>query len=323
MDIEQETDSEPLHTSLPSSSPTERARSAIGVIVGIPTYNEELSIGSVVIQVYSYGEEVIVVDDGSQDRTVQIAEAAGATVVPHSENKGKGDAIQTLFREASEREMEALILLDGDGQHVPTDIPTVAGPVLDGDADLVIGSRYKDGNDTETPRYRRIGQRVLDFLTVGSSGKNLTDTQSGFRALSPRAVEHIDIEADGMGVESDMIEKATRKGLQVKEVSIDVRYEDVDGQTQEPLSHGLSVVGFILRMIRDRHPLMFFGIPGGIAVLIGIVLGLHTAWIYQNTGTVHHWRGMISFVSVLLGTLSMFCGIVLSRIQHMVENINE
>jgi len=291
--------------------------------VGIPTYNEELSIGSVVIQVYSYAEEVIVVDDGSKDRTVQIAKAAGATVKQHSENKGKGYAIRTLFREAREREMEALILLDGDGQHVPSDIPTVAGPVLDDDADLVIGSRYKDGNYTETPRYRRMGQRVLDFLTMGSSGKNLTDTQSGFRALSPRAVEQIHIEADGMGVESEMIEKAARKGLQVEEVSINVQYDDVDGQTQEPLSHGLSVLGFTLQMIQDRHPLMFFGIPGGIAILIGSVLGLHTAWIYQNTGTFYHWRGVISFLGVFFGTLSMFWGILLSRIQHIVENINE
>ncbi len=100
------------------------------LIVGIPTYNEEIAIGSIVVESQQYADEVIVVDDGSSDNTVRIARNAGATVIEHEENKGKGGALQTLLGSVDDRDIDGLVLIDGDGQHIPEDIPEVARPVL-------------------------------------------------------------------------------------------------------------------------------------------------------------------------------------------------
>ena len=291
------------------------------IVVGIPTYNEEVAIGSVVLNSQQYADEVIVVDDGSSDQTVEIAAQAGATVIRHKENTGKGGAIRTLLSHMQARELDALVLLDGDGQHVPADIPDVVEPVLKGDCDMTIGSRYKEGEATETPLHRRFGQRVLDYLTLGSSGQNLTDTQSGFRAFSPEAVSTLHIQTDGMGVESEIIGQVADEGLDIKEVPIDVRYDGINGQTYSPVQHGLTVVAFLTQLIRDRHPLLFFGLPALFMLMVGGAVMMHSAYLYQTSGAFYQWRIIISGFTILLGTLSLFCGLVLSQVQNMIRSL--
>lgn len=294
-----------------------------GIIAGISAYNEEIAIGSIVLQAQDYADEVIVVDDGSSDETASIAAKAGASVIQHDENRGKGGAIQTLLGHVQHRDFDALVLLDGDGQHIPNDIPDVIDPVLDDDYDVSIGSRYLNQEKTETPAYRRFGQRVLDLMTLGSARRNVSDSQSGFRALSAEAVSRLTIRTDGMGVESEMINSAVENGLEMTEVPIDVRYEEIDGQTHNPLRHGLAVLVFILRLIRDRHPLLFFGVPGIVALGVGGAFGLHTSWLYHVSGAFYQWRVITSAFLILLGTLSLFCGLVLSQIQNMIGEMNE
>ncbi len=293
------------------------------IIVGIPAYNEGITIGSVVLQSRRHADEVIVVDDGSSDDTVSVAEESGATVIEHGENRGKGQAVRTLLGHVQDIDLDAFVLLDGDGQHLPRDIPQVAAPVVEGRSDITVGSRYIANETTETPTYRRIGQRVLDLLTLGSSGTSLSDTQSGFRALSPNAVSKLNIRTDGMGVESEMIASAVKKELDVKEVSIDVRYEDVDGQTHHPLRHGLMVATFVLQLIRDRHPLVFFGLPAAVLLLLGGIGMVHSVHMQQSNGTVHQWRALASGFALLVGTIALFCGLVLSQIRSMFRNIDE
>ncbi len=290
------------------------------ILVGIPAYNEEVAIGSTILAAQRYCSAIVVVDDGSADNTVCIAAQTDASVLEHRDNVGKGGAVQTIFDYAQSHDFDALVLLDGDGQHVPDEIPDVARPVVDGDVDMVIGSRYLEHEQTETPLYRRFGQRVLDVLTIGSTNSELTDTQSGFRAFSPEAVEEMRLSTDGIGVESEMISEATEKDLEIDEVPIDVRYEGVDGQTYNPLQHGLTVVVFMLQLIRDRHPLMFFGVPGVLLLLFGGGVGLQTAFLYQTTGAFHQWRAISGGFGILLGTLCLFCALVLSQIQNMIKN---
>ncbi|SFR87452.1 Glycosyl transferase family 2 [Halomicrobium zhouii] len=293
------------------------------VLVAIPAYNESVAIGSVIHKTQRYVSEVLVVDDGSDDQTADIARRAGATVIEHEENRGKGTAVRTVLDYATEGDWKAVVLLDGDGQHYPEDIPEVVEPVLDGDADLVIGSRYVEtASDDETPAYRRLGQRVLDVLTIGSGGATVSDSQSGFRALSANAATELDIRTDGMGVESEMLGDATKHELTVVEVPIDVRYEEVDGQTHNPLRHGVSVAVFVLQMIRDRNPLLFFGVPAVVLLVSGAGLMSYSAYLYQTYGAFHQWRFLISGFVLLLGTLSLFCGLVLSQVRNMVLRID-
>jgi glycosyltransferase involved in cell wall biosynthesis len=293
------------------------------ILVGIPAYNEEIGIGSTILAAQQYSSTVVVVDDGSADNTVSIAAQTDAIVLEHHENVGKGGAVQTIFEYAHGHDFDALVLIDGDGQHVPEEIPAVATPVLEESVDMAIGSRYIEHEQTETPLYRRFGQRVLDVLTTGSTNSELTDTQSGFRAFSPEAVEELTLSTDGIGVESEMISEATEKDLEMDEVPIDVRYEGVDGQTYNPLQHGLTVVVFMLQLIRDRHPLLFFGVPGVMLLLFGGALGLQSAFLYQTTGAFHQWRAISGGFGILLGTLCLFCALVLSQIRNMVVKINE
>lgn len=293
------------------------------LIVGIPTYNEEVAIGSIVLQAQRHADKIIVVDDGSSDDTVPIATEAGATVIQHKDNKGKGGAIRTLFQHIQQKngDINALVLLDGDGQHVPSDIPDVAEPVLAGDCDIAIGSRYIEQDETETPLYRRFGQHVLDLLTARSSGENVTDSQSGFRALSPQAVSKLNIRADGMGVESEIIGSAVKNDLDVSEVPIDVRYEGIDGQTHNPFRHGLEVAVFVMQLIRDRHPLLFFGLPALLLLALGGIVMTHSAYLYQTTGAFHQWRVLLSGAVIMIGMLSAFCGLVLSQIRNMIDSL--
>ncbi|TKX72469.1 glycosyltransferase family 2 protein [Halorubrum sp. GN11GM_10-3_MGM] len=292
------------------------------IVVGIPTYNEEIAIGSVVTEAQRYADEVVVADDGSTDNTVQIARNVGATVIEHEENKGKGSAIRTLMQYTTDvNGVDSLVVLDGDGQHLPEDIPKVVEPVLTEECDISIGSRYVETDETETPLHRRFGQRVLDYLTMGSSGENLSDTQSGFRAFSPEAVSRLNLRTDGMGVESEMISEATDRELDIDEVPIDVRYEEVDGQTFNPFVHGLNVAAFVTKLIRDRHPLLFFGVPALVLLGVGGGLLLHTAFLYQTTAAFHQWRALISGFLVLTGVVSLFSALVLSQVRNMVAHI--
>ncbi len=283
------------------------------VLVGIPAYNEEVGIGSVVISAQQVADSVLVVDDGSDDATAEIAEEAGASVVSHESNRGKGAAIKTLIEEAQRRHVDALVLLDGDGQHMPEDVPAVVKPVLRGESELVIGSRYLD-SDSETPLYRRFGQRVLDILTAGSSQTAVTDSQSGFRALSPRAIDELTIRTDSIGVESEMIARASNSGLDIEEVPVDVRYDGVEGQTYNPFYHGLTVSLILVSFIRDRNPLAFFGVTGLLMVLAGAALSTNAAYLYQTAGTFSQWQFILGSVLSITGLMTMFSGVVIHQI---------
>ena len=295
-----------------------------GRLVGVPAYNESVGIGSTVLTARQFADEVVVIDDGSSDNTVDIVRQTDATLIEHEENKGKGQALKTFFEYARDSNHESFIVLDGDGQHLPQDVPDVARPVEEGDADLVVGSRYleNEGAD-ETPFHRRVGQRVLDYLTFGSSGTKLTDTQSGFRAFSPAAVETLSIRTDGMGVESEMIATAQDTDLTIEEVPIDVRYEGIDGQTFNPLHHGLAVATFLLQLIRDRHPLLFFGAPGVVITGAGVLFGIDAVLLYNDQGVFAPGQTMVSLLLTIIGLLGVFCGLVLNRISNMLDEIKE
>lgn len=293
------------------------------IVVGIPAYNEEIAIGSVILRSQQHADAVIVVDDGSDDRTVDVARAAGAHVIEHRENSGKGAAVRTLLGYAHREypSLEALVLIDGDGQHDPDDIPNVIEPVLNDQCDLAIGSRYCAGA-TETPLYRRFGQKLLDMLTAGPSGTRLSDTQSGFRVMSPDAISRINIRTDGMGVESEMISTATDRNLSIREVPIDVRYEGVDGQTHTPIRHGLEVVLFLLQLIRANHPILFFGVPGLFALTTGGVLvgvGFSTQ---VSAGTINYYH-VLGMVLIVLGAVGVLSGILLDRITQLLDGVTD
>jgi len=211
------------------------------VIVVIPAYNEELVIGTVVLKVCQVVERVIVVDDGSQDNTAEVARLAGAEVIRIDENQGKAHALLIGLKRVRELGCRAAVTFDGDAQHKSHDISTVIKPVLEGKADLVIGSRFLTKSNG-VPSHRRVGQKTLDIFTQIGSQHPCTDSQSGFRALSSKALENLDFTSYGYGIESDMITHFAERGLILAEVPITVRYEVPHGHNKNFLARGLGVL---------------------------------------------------------------------------------
>jgi len=278
------------------------------VLAGIAAYNEAGCVGSIVLQARQYVDEVIVVDDGSTDNTARVAELAGATVIRHAENRGKGTAIQSILAEAKKRNPDILVLLDADAQHDPNEIPALIKPILKG-FDLVIGSR--EAQKDKTPTYRRIGQKVLLRSTRLASKANISDSESGFRALSPKAINDLELKAHGFAIESEMIALAADKNLKITEVPISNIYT-ADGSTLNPVKHGLGVLGRIMTMISERRPLFFFGLAGSILLVIGLITGFRVLNIATTTGTLAIGSAVLTALFIIAGILSIFTGIILN-----------
>lgn len=288
------------------------------IVVGMPAYNEEKYIGSIVMLVKQYADEVIVVDDGSIDRTAKVATLAGATVIRHGENKGYGAAIQDIILEAKKKNADILVIIDADAQHNPEEIPTLIKAVSEG-YDLVIGSR-KMQTQSDIPAFRRFGQRVLLFFTNILSGEKLSDTESGFRAYSRKAMAELELKEKGMAISAETVSAATAKGLSVTEVPISVTYTK-DGSTMNPVRHGVGVLNRIMVMISERRPLLFFGFMGGILVALGIVFGIIVVQTLYAEQILQVGSALISMLLITVGTLSIFTGVILDVIVRRLRNL--
>jgi len=284
-------------------------------LAAIPAYDEEIAIGTVVLRCRAYVDEVLVVDDGSEDRTADVARLAKATVHTNGVNAGKGAAIRYALEYAKIHGFDAMVLLDGDGQHDPADIPDLLEPILQGEADIVIGVRERA--TSKIPLHRRFGQRVLDLLTAAGSRDAVTDSQSGFRSLSRRAMESLALEEASFSVESEMLFEAKEQGLRVTEIPIRARY-DVDGSTKGPFSHGLSVVDGILRIVAVRHPLAFLGGTGIALSAIGIALGFVALANFANYPELAIGYSFLVLIFLMAGAFAMFAGIMLNVLPSAV-----
>lgn len=218
----------------------------VKVVAIIPAYNEEDALADVIAKTSQYVDKVIVVNDGSDDKTAEIAIEAGAELINHILNLGKGESLKSGFKAAGDDSI--IVTIDGDGQHNPDEIPILLKPIIEDGADFVNGSRYLNGPEENTPAYRRVGQKVLDIATYISAGIKVTDSQSGFRAFSSRAKDVFRFNDTGFAIESEMLADAAEAGLKIVEVPITVRY-DVDGSTKDPISHG---VGVLLSITKDK-----------------------------------------------------------------------
>ena len=193
-------------------------------IAAMPAFNEERSIAKMVFMCKKYADLVVVVDDGSSDSTADIAEAMGAHVIRHPKNKGYGGALQTCFKTARDLAADRMVIIDSDGQHDPAEIPKLIEP-LNEDIDVVIGSRFINGNGKNVPIYRKLGMKVLDSMTNMGSEIKVSDTQSGLRAYGKKAIEKININTNNMSAASEILMQVNDHHLKIKEVEIHCSYD--------------------------------------------------------------------------------------------------
>ena len=289
------------------------------VIAIIPAFNEERSLGSVVLRLRNLVDEVIVVNDGSHDATAEVARLAGATVIDHPTNHGYGSAIRTGLEAAERRKPAAVVLMDADGQHRIEDVPLLLDPIVDGTADIAVGSRFMDER-TRVPTIRRFAQHGLTLLTNVGSGVALTDSQSGMRAFGPRAIKSLLIRSASMSAASEMQFLASDAQLRVREVPIQVRYyEEVK---RSPLTHGLDVLNGILLLISQRRPLMFFGLPGLALVLLSTFFGVDVLQTFERTRILLVGQLIGSVALSLVGVLALFTALVLNALQDLRRELH-
>lgn len=299
-----------------NTASAEYARRGCEIIAAIPCFNEELFIGSVALKAKDYVDQIVVIDDGSTDKTAMVAGKAGAIVVSHGSNKGKGAAVSSAFEYAKKVGCKALVLLDGDGQHDPAYIPSLVKPVLEDKADMVIGSRYLQIR-SHIPRVRKLGQRALTFFTNMGSRVKLTDSQSGYRAFSTKALAALTFAEQGLSVESEMQFLANEANLRVTEVPISIGY--YGKAKRSPLAHGAVVLNSIVGLISRRIPLFFFGVPG----VLMLAFGLWEGWrVIHGWDTTHSfWLGpaLIAVLLCIVGALSLFTGLILHTIRTFLK----
>jgi glycosyltransferase involved in cell wall biosynthesis len=287
------------------------------IAIGLPAYNEEKNIASIIIKLKQITNTVIVCDDGSSDLTNKIASDLGATTIVHQKNLGYGAAIASLFAKAREIDADVLVTFDADGQHKIDDIKTVIDPILRNEADIVIGSRFLN-DDSDVPRYRKIGIKTITGLTNATTGSKITDAQSGFRAYSRSAIGSITPSEYGMGVSTEILIKAAKTKLRIIEVPITIIYEG-DTSTHNPISHGASVIFSTIKYVALGRPLSFYGIPGVGFLVVGLFFVSWTLQLFADSGEIITNVSLIGIGCTIFGTLLLMTATILHSMVVLIR----
>jgi len=293
------------------------------IVVGVPAFNEEKTIARVVLEALKYADRVVVCDDGSADLTAEIAEGLGADVVRHERNLGYGVAVQSLFRRARELGVDVLVTLDADGQHFPSEIPNAVKPIVEGVADVVIGSRFVDGHLAYAiPWYRRAGIKFITKILNGTK-HGVKDAQSGFRAYNRKSLETLIVFEDGMGVSAEILINARKQGLRVSEVSSSCSYDNgVETSTHNPMRHGVDVVRSIVRLMVEDKPLQLLGMPGILCLIVGSFFGVWMLQIYAVEHRIVTNVALASAAFILIGFFALSTAITLYAITRLARKTN-
>lgn len=286
-----------------------------GLAIFIPAYNEEKTIGSVVLLARKYGK-VWVVDDGSSDQTARLAHLAGAQVIRHRKNLGYGTAMKSAFAQARKGDAEVVVTLDADFQHDPQEIPLVAEPVASGKADVCIGSRFL-GKFVEPPSYRKTGVRLLNRLAGMQAEDRSVDFQCGFRAFSRSAVGKIRFRQNRYAAASEIVVSAMRQGLKIAEVPVSVRYYGGNGGAA--IAQGAGIFTYIVGAIAKRKPLLFFAGTGFAMLLASGLLGLFVVDTFYSRAVLPIGSAFLTVFFGIVGLVLILIGINLYTLEAVLE----
>jgi glycosyltransferase involved in cell wall biosynthesis len=290
------------------------------LIIGIPAYNEEKNIASILLKLKKIADKIIVCNDGSSDLTGEICENLDVITVHHSENLGYGAAIRSIFLKARELEGDVLVTFDADGQHMISDIKNVISPIETKQSDIVIGSRFLAGSNS-VPQYRKLGINIITKVTNSSLSEKLTDSQSGFRAYSKDVLKKIIPTDTGMGVSTEILIKSSNLGFKISEVPITVSYEG-DTSTHNPVSHGADVLLSTIKYTALERPLRFYGIPAVIFLIIGLSFAFLSIQHYAEFGRLSTNITLIAAGTTLIGVILTVTAVLLFSLTSIVKEKN-
>lgn len=216
----------------------------------IPVYNEELTVGNIIervkvtVEMMQIPYEILVVDDCSTDNSFEkISKNRSVKVYRLKQHKGKGYALRLGFRKAKGK---IIVTLDSDGSHNPEEIPKLVGPILNGEADLVIGSRFLNAKSVFHSGLNKVGVRLFNFFIRLLTGKTTTDSQSGYRGFRSTVLKELNLRSNGYEIESEMLIKVLKNGHRVKEVPIEFMQRTSGKSKLDPLKDGLRILKSIL-----------------------------------------------------------------------------
>ena len=287
----------------------------MSILVCIPAFNEGKVIDKVIKDCLKFSNEVVVCDDGSMDNTYEVADSAGAGVIRHEKNIGKGESLRSLFKFARHSNHDIIVTIDGDGQFIPEEIPKLVKSIKENKSDLVIGYRFDD--TTEIPNYRRFGNKMLDKMTNMVEEISVRDTQSGFRGYSRKVIDDIDFKMKGFGADAEILIDAAKKGYRLSEEKITVIYDTgTKTSTKNPISHTGEVISSLVEITAVRSPLKFMGIPGIILMIAGLYFTINVAVTFSEIG-------YFSIPFTLIGATCLALGLILFLMSILLFSISK
>ncbi len=287
------------------------------LIIGIPAYNEEKNISSIILKLKGIADEIIVCNDGSDDLTGEICKKLDVITITHKENLGYGAAIRSIFLKAKELQGDILVTFDADGQHMISDIKDVILPIQEKKCDIVIGSRFLEKKNS-IPNYRKFGINIITKITNSSINEKLTDSQSGFRAYGKEILDRIIPTDSGMGVSTEILIKSSNSGFNISEVPITVSYEG-DTSTHNPVSHGADVLLSTIKYTAIERPLRFYGIPAIIFLIIGLSFSAMAIQYYAEFGRLSTNLTIVAAGTSLIGVVLIVTAILLFSLANLVK----
>jgi len=300
----------------------------VKIIAIVPAYNEEATIGEVVADVRKYVNEVLVIDDGSIDNTKKIAAERGAIVISHPVNRGYGEATQLGFKRAIERGADIIVQLDADGQYATSEIPSLIKPILADSADVVFGSRFAGEIKYKMPFMKKLGNKVLTRILRFFTKLPLTDGQTGFRAYKRQVLRPLIFESS-YTISHETILRIGRYKWRFMEVPVmfNARTSGESRLIRHKSEYLKNFVLILVKIFRDYHPLLFFGVIGVALFLVGFILGLYLLWLFVSFGKASVLEHQLTLLlAIILGVgglqIALF-GLLADMISSVKEKFSQ
>lgn len=294
------------------------------ILICIPAYNAESTISQAVLNCKKFSSNVLVIDDGSNDKTSEIAKSAGAEIIYHKQNRGYGGAIKTALQEGIRRNAKITITFDADLQHDSNDIPKLIEPITNDEADIVIGSRFLS-HDNNVKTYRKIGIKIITGLVNIFFKNNIHDVESGLRAYNLQSLKTIVpiLETDGMGMSSEIVVKAFVNKFKITEVPRVEQYpNNIQTSTKNPVIHGLSVLLTIFKIMIETKPLIIFGIPSLFFFIISFVSGVYVVDYYNTIGKLPIGLTIFTIFTISVAFFLFLASMILYVLSRLSYKLN-
>ena len=281
-----------------------------------PAFNNEISIGTLVLQTKKHADHVVVVDDGSTDRTAKVALLAGAEVIRHADKKGKAAALMTGFEYVGRNRDGVIFTMDTDRHHDYKEIPRLASLILKGKADVVNISRCFKGSKNNKNFYYHIIRNIIQKAS-NSDTKIPIEDKVGLIAFARHALPVLRSGLNRQTINCRVLSDAANAGLRVEEVEVGAK-PDEDCSTENPSSYGVKVMVKMLEEMELSKPLFYFTIPGMICSALGMGLGLNFLRGFYLGESLRFGPTLFMIVLTMLGVFMAFTGIILHSVSRLI-----